>query len=175
MTNEVIQNIITRRSIKQYKAQQITDEELQTVLEAGLYAPSGMGMQSPVMVVVQDKDTMAQIVRMNAAVMNATSNPYYDAPTVILVLAPTDRTTYIEDASCVLDTMMLAAHSIGLASRWIHRERQMFETEEGKELMKKWGVPENYAGIGALALGYADCELPEPKERHKGRIIYADK
>ena len=108
MTNEVIQNIITRRSIKQYKDQQITDEELQTVLDAGLYAPSGMGMQSPVMVVVQDKDTMAQIVRMNAAVMNATSNPYYDAPTVILVLAPTDRTTYIEDASCVLDTMMLA-------------------------------------------------------------------
>lgn len=110
MTNEVIQNIITRRSIKQYKDQQITDEELQTVLDAGLYAPSGMGMQSPVMVVVQDKDTMAQIVRMNAAVMNAASNPYYDAPTVILVLAPTDRTTYIEDASCVLDTMMLAAH-----------------------------------------------------------------
>ena len=110
MTNEVIQNIITRRSIKRYKDQQITDEELQTVLDAGLYAPSGMGMQSPVMVVVQDKDTMAQIVRMNAAVMNATSNPYYDAPTVILVLAPTDRTTYIEDASCVLDTMMLAAH-----------------------------------------------------------------
>lgn len=144
MTNEVIQNIITRRSIKQYKDQQITDEELQTVLDAGLYAPSGMGMQSPVMVVVQDKDTMAQIVRMNAAVMNATSNPYYDAPTVILVLAPTDRTTYIEDASCVLDTMMLAAHSIGLASRWIHRERQMFETEEGKELMKKWGIPENF-------------------------------
>ena len=168
MTNEVIQNIITRRSIKQYKDQQITDEELQTVLDAGLYAPSGMGMQSPVMVVVQDKD-------MNAAVMNATSNPYYDAPTVILVLAPTDRTTYIEDASCVLDTMMLAAHSIGLASRWIHRERQMFETEEGKELMKKWGIPENFAGVGALALGYADCELPEPKERREGRIIYADK
>ena len=175
MTNEVIQNIITRRSIKQYKDQQITDEELQTVLDAGLYAPSGMGMQSPVMVVVQDRETMAQIVRMNAAVMNVTSNPYYDAPTVILVLAPTDRTTYIEDASCVLDTMMLAAHSIGLASRWIHRERQMFETEEGKDLMKKWGIPENFAGVGALALGYADCELPEPKERREGRIIYADK
>ena len=107
--------------------------------------------------------------------MNAKSNPYYDAPTVILVLAPTDRTTYIEDASCVLDTMMLAAHSIGLGSRWIHRERQMFQTEEGKELLKKWGIPENFAGVGALALGYADCELPEPKERHEGRIIYAGK
>ena len=141
MTNEVIQNIITRRSIKQYKDQQITDEELQTVLDAGLYAPSGMGMQSPVMVVVQDKDTMAQIVRMNAAVMNATSNPYYDAPTVILVLAPTDRTTYIEDASCVLDTMMLAAHSIGLASRWIHRERQMFRNRRRQGAHEEMGYP----------------------------------
>lgn len=174
MSNEVIKNIIERRSIKQYKTEQITDEELKTVMEAGLYAPSGRGMQSPVMVAVQKEETMAQIVRMNAAVMDAKSNPYYDAPTVILVFAPVDRNTYIEDASCVLDTMMLAAHSIGLGSRWIHRERQMFETEEGKQLMKKWGVPENYAGIGALALGYADCELPAPPERREGRIIYAD-
>ena len=172
MTNEVIQNIITRRSIKQYKDQQITDEELQTVLDAGLYAPSGMGMQSPVMVVVQDKDTMVQIVRMNAAVMNATSNPYYDAPTVILVLAPTDRTTYIEDASCVLDTMMLAAHSIGLGSRWIHREKEMFRTEEGRALMKKWGVPEGHTGVGALSLGYPDGEPKEAAPRREGRIIY---
>ena len=175
MTNEVLKNIITRRSIKQYKNEQIKDEELNTVLEAGLYAPSGRGLQSPVMVVVQDRDTMDKIVKMNAEVMNASSNPYYVAPTVILVFAPTDRNTYIEDASCVLDTMMLAAHSIGLASRWIHREREMFETEEGKALMKKWGVDDNFAGVGALSLGYADCELPEPKERREGRIIYADR
>lgn len=174
MTNEVLKNIITRRSIKQYKDIQIKDEELKAVLEAGLYAPSGRGLQSPVMVVVQEKDTMEKIVRMNAAVMNVTSNPYYGAPTVILVFAPVDRNTYIEDASCVLDTMMLAAHSIGLGSRWIHREREMFETEEGMELMKKWGVPENFKGVGALSLGYADCELLEPKERREGRIIYAD-
>ena len=174
-SNEVIQNIITRRSIKKYKADQITDEELQTVLEAGLYAPSGMGMQSPLMVVVQDEETMAQIVKMNAAVMNVDTNPYYGAPTVILVFAPVDRGTYIEDASCVLDTMMLAAHSIGLGSRWIHRERQMFETEEGKQLMNKWGVPEKFAGVGALALGYADCELPQPPARREGRIIIAEK
>ena len=115
---------------------------------------------------------MKKIVRMNAAVMGAESNPYYGAPTVILVFAPKDRNTYIEDGSCVLDTMMLAAHSIGLASRWIHREREMFETEEGRELMKKWGIPENFAGIGALALGYADCEIPEPPARKEGRIIY---
>ena len=121
---------------------------------------------------VQEEKMMKKIVRMNAAVMGAESNPYYGAPTVILVFAPKDRNTYIEDGSCVLDTMMLAAHSIGLASRWIHREREMFETEEGRELMKKWGIPENFAGIGALALGYADCEIPEPPARKEGRIIY---
>ncbi len=170
--NEVLENIVTRRSVKKYKSEQISRQELDTVLEAGLYAPSGRGMQSPVMVAVQEKETMEKIVRMNAAVMGTESNPYYGAPTVILVFAPKDRNTYVEDGSCVLDTMMLAAHSIGLASRWIHREREMFETEEGKELMKKWRIPENFAGIGALALGYADCELPAPPARKEGRIIY---
>ena len=172
MKNQVLNNIVTRRSIKKYKSEQISRQELDTVLEAGLYAPSGRGMQSPVMVAVQEEKMMKKIVRMNAAVMGAESNPYYGAPTVILVFAPKDRNTYIEDGSCVLDTMMLAAHSIGLASRWIHREREMFETEEGRELMKKWGIPENFAGIGALALGYADCEIPEPPARKEGRIIY---
>lgn len=173
MNNEILKNIKTRRSIRKYKPRQITEDELRAVLEAGTYAPSGRGLQSPVLVVVQDEATMAQIVKMNAAVMGTDSNPYYGAPTVILVLAPTDRTTWLEDGSCALDTMMLAAHSIGLASCWIHREREMFETEEGKALMKKWGIPENYAGIGALALGYADCQLPQPPQRKEGRIIRA--
>ncbi len=172
MTNEVIKNIITRRSVKQYRPEQIKDEELKTVLEAGLYAPSGMGAQSPVMVAVQDKETMAQIIKMNAAVMGVDANPYYDAPTVILVFGPSDRSTYVEDASCVLENMMLAAHSIGLGSRWIHREKEMFGTEEGKALMKKWGVPENCIGVGALALGYPDGEAKEAAPRNEDRLIF---
>ena len=118
MINEVLKNIITRRSVKKYRPEQIKAEELDAVLEAGLYAPSGMGAQSPVMVAVQDRETMDQIVRMNAAVMGTDANPYYDAPTVILVFGPSDRRTFVEDASCVLENMMLAAHSIGLGSRW---------------------------------------------------------
>ena len=141
MNNQILENIKTRRSIRKYKQEQITEEELMTVLEAGTYAPSGMGMQCPILVAIQDKDTMDQIVKMNAAVMGSDSNPYYNAPTVILVFAPLDRSTWLEDGSCVLDTMMLAAHSIGLSSCWIHRERQMFETNEGKALMKQWGIP----------------------------------
>lgn len=173
MNNEVLQNIKTRRSIRKYKAEQIKETELHAVLEAGTYAPSGRGMQSPILVAVQNGELMQQIVKMNAAVLGSDSNPYYGAPTVILVFAPADRTTWLEDGSCVLDTMMLAAHSIGLASCWIHREREMFETEEGKMLMKKWGIPENCKGIGAMALGYADCALPEAPERKSGRIVMA--
>ena len=162
MTNEVLKNIITRRSVKKYRPEQIKAEELDAVLEAGLYAPSGMGAQSPVMVAVQDRETMDQIVRMNAAVMGTDANPYYDAPTVILVFGPSDRRTFVEDASCVLENMMLAAHSIGLGSRWIHREKDM----------KKWGVPEGHTGVGALSLGYPDGEPKEAAPRREGRIIY---
>lgn len=173
MNNEVLKNIKARRSIRKYKSQQITEEELMAVLEAGTYAPSGRGMQCPILVAVQDPQTLEKVVKMNAKVLGSDTNPYYGAPTIVLVFAPADRTTYIEDATCVLDTMMLAAHSIGLASCWIHREREMFETEEGKALMKEWGIPEEYVGIGSLALGYADCPLPEPPERKEGRIIRA--
>lgn len=171
MNNPILEAIRSRRSIRKYKEAQITEEELNTVLEAGTYAPSGRGLQSPVLVAVQEPETKQQLIKMNAEIMGTDTDPYYGAPTLILVFAPADRTTYIEDGSCVLDTMMLAAHSIGLASCWIHREREMFASVEGKELMKKWGIPESFAGIGALALGYADCPLPQAPARKEGRII----
>ena len=159
MNNPILENIRTRRSLRKYKEAQITEDELNTVLEAGTYAPSGRGLQSPILVAVQDPETKKRLIKMNAEILGTDTDPYYGAPTLILVFAPVDRTTYIEDGSCVLDTMMLAAHSIGLASA------------EGKELMKKWGIPENFAGIGALALGYADCPLPQAPDRREGRVI----
>ena len=171
MNNPILENIRTRRSLRKYKEAQITEDELNTVLEAGTYAPSGRGLQSPILVAVQDPETKKRLIKMNAEILGTDTDPYYGAPTLILVFAPVDRNTYIEDGSCVLDTMMLAAHSIGLASCWIHREKEMFATTEGKALMKKWGVPENFNGIGALALGYADGPLPQAPQRKEGRII----
>ncbi len=171
MNNPILENIRTRRSLRKYKEAQITEDELNTVLEAGTYAPSGRGLQSPILVAVQDPETKKRLIKMNAEILGTDTDPYYGAPTLILVFAPVDRTTCIEDGSCVLDTMMLAAHSIGLASCWIHREKEMFATTEGKALMKKWGVPENFNGIGALALGYADGPLPQAPQRKEGRII----
>lgn len=166
MNREFLELIKTRRSCRKYKPEQITDEELQAVLEAGTYAPTSRGMQSPYIVAVQNPALREQLAAMNARVMGTTSNPYYDAPTYVLVHP-------IQDGSCVLENMMLAAHSIGLASCWIHREREMFSTPEGKALLKEWGLPDGLVGIGALALGYPDGDPGQAKPRKEGytRVI----
>lgn len=173
MNREFLELIKTRRSCRKYKPEQITDEELQAVLEAGTYAPTSRGMQSPYIVAVQNPALREQLVAMNARVMGTTSNPYYDAPTYVLVLTPADANNPIQDGSCVLENMMLAAHSIGLASCWIHREREMFSTPEGKALLKEWGLPDGLVGIGALALGYPDGDPGQAKPRKEGytRVI----
>ena len=139
MENEVLNVIRTRRSCRKYKLEQITDEELQAVLEAGTYAPSSRGMQSAYIVAVQNKEQQERLASMNARIMGATSNPYYDAPTYVLVFAPANANNPVQDGSCILENMMLAAHSLGLGSCWIHREREMFASPEGQELMCQWG------------------------------------
>lgn len=141
MENEVLNVIRTRRSCRKYKPEQITDEELQAVLEAGTYAPSSRGMQSAYIVAVQNKEQQERLASMNARIMGATSNPYYDAPTYVLVFAPANANNPVQDGSCILENMMLAAHSLGLGSCWIHREREMFASPEGQELMCQWGLP----------------------------------
>ena len=165
--------IRTRRSYRSYKPDQITDGELNAVLEAGTYAPTSRGLQSPFIVAVQNGDLKARLAKMNAEIMGVTFNPYYDAPTYVLVFVPADAPNGIQDASLVMENMMLAAHAQGLGSCWIHREYEMFTSEEGKELMKQWGLPEDLVGIGALALGYPEGEPSPSKPRKEGytRII----
>lgn len=165
MENDFLKVIETRRSCRKYKPEQITDEELKAVLEAGTYAPTSRGMQSPYIVAVQKKEVLARLAKMNAEIMGVTSNPYYDAPTYVLVFAPSLANNPVQDGSCVLENMMLAAHALGLGSCWIHREREMFATEEGKQLMEEWGLPEGLMGIGALSLGYPDGESAPAKPR----------
>ena len=175
MDNEVLKALHERRSVRKYKQEQITDEELLTVLEAGTYAPTGMGYQDPWIVAVQNPEIIAQLVRMNAEVMGVTSNPYYDAPTIVLVFGsnPDEWRNAVQDGSLVLGNMMLAAHSIGLGSCWINREREMFSTYEGKEIMKRLGLPEGLVGIGALSLGYpsAPPRPAKPRKENYYRIV----
>lgn len=165
MKTEFLDLIKTRRSCRSYRPQQITDEELKAVLEAGTYAPTSRGMQAPYIVAVQNEALRRKLAAMNARIMGVTSNPYYDAPTYVLVFAPAEAHNPIQDGSCILENMMLAAHAIGLGSCWIHREREMFGTEEGKALMKEWGLPDGLTGIGALALGYPAEAPAQPKPR----------
>ena len=173
METNFLDIIRTRRSCRSYKPQQITDEQLNVVLEAGTYAPTSRGLQSPFIVAIQNKDLLKQLAEMNAEVMGTTTNPYYDAPTYILVFVPDGFANGVYDAALVLENMMLAAHAQGLGSCWIHREREMFATEEGKELMKQWGLPDGLIGIGALALGYPEGEPAPAKPRKEGytRVI----
>ena len=128
-----------------------------------------MGKQSPVIVVVQKPELIAKLSKMNAAVMGTTSDPFYGAPTVLIVLADPERGTYVEDGSLVMGNLMLAAHAVGVDSCWIHRAKEEFASPEGKALLKEWGLSENYVGIGHCILGYRDCEYPEAK-RKKSRL-----
>ncbi|MDR2519782.1 MAG: nitroreductase family protein [Eubacteriaceae bacterium] len=162
----LIDAIVGRRSVRAFKESQITDEELSLLLKAGEYAPSGGGAQSPIIIAVQNKDLIAKLSKMNAAVMGKEGiDPYYGAPTLILVLADKAKPTPVEDGSLALGSMHLEAHDLGLGACWIHREEQMFETQEGKALLKEWGFEGDYIGVGALIVGYPEKELPEPPPR----------
>ena len=127
--NETLKTLMERRSVRSYKEEQVPEDILQQILEAGEYAPSGMGMQSAVMVVVRDKDTINQISRMNAAVMGNDGDPFYGAPTVVIVFGDSTRGTYVEDGSLVMGNLMNAAASLGVDSCWIHRAKEVFLSE----------------------------------------------
>ncbi len=171
--NETIKNLIDRRSVRAYSDKQITKEDLDVILEAGKYAPSGMNRQPTVMVVVQKEETLEILRRLNIAAKPGMSShdPFYGAPTVVVVLVDRRVHTAVEDGSLVMGNLMNAAHSIGVASCWIHRAKETFETEEGKALLKKWGLDENYMGVGNCILGYIDGDYPAAKERKEGFII----
>ena len=171
--NETINTLLTRRSVRCYKADQVSDELLDTVLNAGQYAASGMNSQNTVLVAVRDPKTRDQLSKMNAAVMNSSNDPFYGAPCVVVVLANTTRGTWVEDGSLVIGNLMAAAHSVGLGSCWIHRAREMFDSDEGKALLKEWGLPETMRGVGNCILGYPN-EVPGDKPRLDGRIIKVD-
>ena len=171
MTNPTLETLKSRRSVRSYQKKQVEEEALQAILEAGTYAATGMNRQSPVIVCVQDKETRDKLQKMNAAVMGADRDPFYGAPTVVVVLADRTIPTCVEDASLVIGNMMNAAFSVGVDSCWIHRARQEFETEEGRALLDAWGIVGDYVGVGHLILGYRDGDLPETRARKENYII----
>lgn len=172
--NEILKALETRRSVRSYTQQQVPDELLDQVLRAGLYAPSAMNTQGGIMVAVRDQQTRDQLSRMNAAVMGSKGDPFYGAPCVVVVLVdPEKYRCWMQDGSLILGNMMNAAHAAGLGSCWINRATEVFDTPEGKALLKKWGLSENLRGVGHCILGYPK-EIPEAKPRLDGRIVKID-
>ena len=174
MTNETLETIKNRRSCRAYKPEQITNEELDAVLEAGTYAASAMGRQSAKIVVVQDAAARAQLTRMNAAVMGKDTDPMYGAPTILVVLADAGSKNAVQDGSLVMGNLMLAAHSLGLGSIWIHRAKEEFERPEYQQLLKKLGVEGEWEGIGHCAVGYIDGEAPKAAKRKDNRVFWVE-
>ena len=169
---ETLQDLKERRSCRSFLPQQIKEEQLDAILEAGTYAPTGMGMQSPVIVVVQKPELVAKLSKMNAAIMGRDMDPFYGAPCVLVVLADTQRPTYLYDGSLVMGNLMLAAHALGVGSCWIHRAKEEFESGEGKEILKSLGIEGDYEGIGHCILGYSEGEEPEASPRKENRAYY---
>ena len=161
MNREFLEIIKTRRSIRNYKAEMIPNDLLEAVVEAGTFAPTAMGKQSPTIIAVTDPIYREKLSKMNAAVMGSEQDPYYGAPVIILVLGDPSMPTFVEDGSCVLENMMLAAHALGLGSVWVNRER----------LLKEWDLPITLRGVGAIALGYPAKEAPVAAPRKENYIV----
>ena len=171
--NNTVSDIMNRRSIRKYKPEQISREELDTVLQAGICAPTGMNRQSPLVIAVQNKEVRDRLSRMNAAVLGTDSDPFYGAPTVVVVLADANSPHAVQDGSLGMGNLMNAAKAIGLGSCWINRAREMFDTAEGKALLAQWGVEGDVIGVGNCILGYPD-ENPAMKPRKPDYIRYID-
>ena len=171
--NEILKNIKERRSIRKYKDKMILKEIIEKIVEAGTYAPSGMGMQSSIIIAITNKETRDKLSKLNAKIMGADIDPFYGAPVVLVVLAKKDIPTHVYDGSLVMENLMLAANSLGIGSCWIHRAKEEFETDEGKEILKSLGIEEEYEGIGHCILGYKD-EEGNLKPRKDNYAYYID-
>ena len=172
--NEVIQAMKERRSVRAYTDEVPSRALIDEVVEAGLWAASGMNRQGPIIVAVTDRALRDRLSAMNAEVIGDPGrDPFYGAPVVLVVLAPCDQANRVYDGSLVMGNLMLAAHALGLGSCWIHRAREEFDTPEGKAILAELGVEGDYEGIGHCILGYA-AEEPEAKPRNDGRVFYAE-
>lgn len=170
--NETLKVLKERRSIRKFQNRQLTQADLSAILEAGTWAASGKNMQSAVMVAVQDPQVIARMRELNAAIQGRPgTDPFYGAPTVVVVLADGDNYNWMKDGCLVMGNLMTAAASIGVGSCWINRATELFDMPEGKELLKSWGLSENYRGIGNCILGYPEGEIPAPRARKENYII----
>lgn len=172
--NKVLEVLKTRRSVRAYQDKMPEKELIARIVEAGTYAPTGKGRQSPIIVAVTNRQVRDRLSAMNAEIMGSDSDPFYGAPVVLVVLVDRTVPTYLYDGSLVMGNLMNAAHALGLGSCWIHRAKETFQSEEGKRLLEEWGIEGDYEGIGNCILGYPAQELPAPKARKADYVRYIE-
>lgn len=171
--NEILENIKKRRSVRRYKSDMVPQDVIEKIVEAGTYAPTGMNRQTPIIIAVTNKEMRDRMSKLNAKVMGREdSDPFYGAPVVLVVLASKEYPTYIYDGSLVMQNLMLAANSLNVGSCWIHRAKEVFDSEEGKAILEELGIKGDYEGIGNCILGYADGEVREAAPRKDGYVYY---
>ena len=174
--NEIIKAMMERRSIRKFKSDMVSKDDINKIIEAGLYAANGMGRQAVITVAVTNKQLRDKISEDNRKIggWDKGFDPFYGAPVILIVLAEKDWRNRVYDGSLVIGNMMLAAHSLGLGSIWIHRAKEEFETEDYKKLLKDIGVEGEWEGIGHCAIGYIDGDIPKPAPRKENRVYFVE-
>ncbi len=170
--NDVMKALMERRSVRRFKDTMPAEEEIQAILEAGLYAASGRGFQGVRLIAVTNRTLRDQLSALNCQIggWDSSFDPFYGAPVVILVIADKSRPTYVYDGSLVMGNLMLAAHSLGIGSCWIHRAKEELETDLGREILRDLGIEGEWEGIGHCVLGYPDGDMPAAAERKSDRV-----
>ena len=174
--NEILKAMEERRSVRKFKPDMPRREDLEAIIEAGLYAASAMGKQSAIAVAVTNRELRNRISDDNRKIggWGEGFDPFYGAPVILIVLAPKNWPNRVYDGSLMMGNMMLAAHSLGLGSIWIHRAREEFETDAGRKLLADLGIEGEWEGVGHCAVGYVDGELPPAAERRAGRVFWVE-
>lgn len=172
--NEIIKTLINRRSIKKYKSDMIPQNVIDEIINAGLYAVSGMGKQNTIILAITKKEVRDKLAKINAKIggWQDDFDPFYNAPVVLIVLADKNWFTGVYDGSLVIGNLMLAADSLGIGSCWVHRAKEEFETPEYKDLLRSLGIEGDWEGVGHCILGYSDMEKPQPPKRKENRVFY---
>jgi len=172
--NETVRSIKERRSVRRYTSEMPPKELIDEIISCGTYAPSGMNRQSTIIIAITDKKLRDELAHDNAAFMGSDRDPFYGAPAVLVVLARKDCPTGIYDGSLVMSNLMLASHSLGISSCWIHRAKETFEMQKWKKLLCDLGVKGDYEGIGNCILGYCDGACPAPSPRNPDRVFFVE-
>lgn len=172
--SELLDKIKTRRSIRKFKQDELPEEVINKIINAGLYAASGRNKQCAIIVAVTDKEIRNRLSESNAEIGGYEKgvDPFYGAPAILIVLADKERATYLYDGTLVMANLMLEAHEQGIGSCWIHRAKEEFEQPQWKDWLKSLGIEGDYEGIGHCALGYVDGEYPQTPERKANRVYY---